>query len=247
MTVLQIINRVLRRLREDTVVSLTETAYSLMLVDLLHDVHRECVERHDWSSMEHVINVPVDASQRVLDLSRLEADGGDVAAANRVTTNDSFLLFDCEGLPQAWVFDDSSATEGEQLIYVDEPTMERLYQQDRDQTGTDPSYFSLRQSPDRDGLQMTLYPPATAARHIRMRLWTPEDEIDSSTDTSRTPLIPSTPLVLGTLMLALNERGEELGEPGNTAERRYYDALSGAIEADQNRRGFANRYEARRE
>lgn len=247
MTVIQIINRVLRRLREDTVNALTETDYSLMLVDLLHDVHRECVDKHDWSSMEHVIDVPVDASQRVLDLTRLEASSGDIQAGGRVTTNDSFVLFDETGNPLVWLFDDSSATEGAQLAFIDAPAMERLYQQDRSQTATDPTYFSVRMSPDRDGLQMTLYPPPTAARHIRARFWTPEAEIDSSTDSARTPLVPSRPLVLGLLSLALGERGEELGEPGNVAERRYYDALGAAIEADQNRRGLTNRYEARRE
>jgi hypothetical protein len=247
MTILQIVNRVLRRLREDAVTSLVETDYSRLIVDFLHDTHQECIERHDWSAMEHVVDVPVDAAQRVLDLSQNETDGGDVSDSSRVPKNDSSLLFDECGLAQAWLFDDSSENDGDQLRMVSTQQMERLYQLDRDYSGEDPTCFSLTMHPSRDGLQMTLWPPAASACHIRLRLWTPEDEVDETTDAARTLLVPSRPLVLGTLMLALNERGEELGEPGNKAEQRYYDAISGAIEQDVGRRAQTNRYEARRE
>lgn len=245
MTILQIINKVLRRLREDTVSAINETDYSYMVCEMLNDIHQEVLD-HDWSAMEHVIDVPVDASQRVLDLTRLEADGGDVLAGGRVTNNGSLLRFD-GGFPQAWVFDDTSDTDGDQLLLVTPEQMEQLYQTSRDETSTDPSYFTLRQSPDRAGLQMVLWPTPTAARHIRMRFWTPEDEVDPDTDSARTMLVPDRVLYLGTVMLALNERGEEMGEPGNVAERRFYSALSQAIEADLNIRQYGNRYESWRE
>jgi hypothetical protein len=247
MTILQIVNRVLRRLREDAVTSLVETDYSRLIVDFLHDTHQECIERHDWSAMEHVVDIPVDAAQRVLDLSRTEVLGGDVVNTSRVPKNDSAMLFDSNGLALAWLFDNSSAAEGDQLFMLAPDQMERQYQQDRDYSGADPVYFSLTMHPDRGGLQMTLWPPAPTTSHIRLRMWTPEDEVDEDTDSARELLVPSRPLILGTLMLALNERGEELGEPGNTAEHRYYDALSGAVEQDVGRRAQTNRYEARRE
>jgi len=247
MTLLQIVNRVLKRLREDTVSSIDETDYSLMITEMLYDVHLQCLEAHDWSAMESIVNVPVDANQRVFDLTRTETNGGDVDDADTVTKNDSHVVNDRFGRPQAWLFDDSSDTDGDRLILISEKDMEDLYQTDRDQTNDDPSYFSVRMSPDRAGLQMTIWPPPTSTKHIRLRVWTPEDPIDSSDEDSRTVLVPDRPLLLGTIMLALNERGEELGEPGNIAERRFYDALSGAIEQDTKRRGWVNEYEAWRE
>lgn len=245
MTILQIINKVLRRLREDTVSAINETDYSYMLCELLNDVHHEVLD-HDWSAMEHVIDVPVAAAQRVLDLTRLEAAGGDVLAGGRVTNNGSMLRFS-GGFPQAWAFDSALDTDGDQLILVNEEQMEQLYQTDRDETNDDPCYFTLRQSPDRAGLQMTIWPTPSAARHIRLRLWTPETEVDPDTDTNRVMLVPDRVLYLGTVMLALNERGEEMGEPGNVAERRFYSALSQAVEADLNVRQYGNRYESWRE
>jgi hypothetical protein len=246
MTVLEIVNRVLRRLREDTVTSLIETDYSRMVAEMLYDVHQECLE-YDWSAMQHVIDVPVDASQRVLDLTRLEANSGDILAGGRVTKNDSYVMWDRNHLPMAWIFDDTSDTEGDRMIYLQQADMEHLYQTDRDFTADDATYFSLRMSPDRDGLSMTVWPPPDAAKHIRMRMWTPEDEIDVTADDDTTLLVPSRPLILGTIMLALNERGEELGEPGNVAERRYYEARSAAIELDMKRKEHADEFEAVRE
>jgi hypothetical protein len=245
MTILEIINKVLRRLREDTVSAINESDYSYMVCELLNDIHQEALD-HDWSSMEHVVDVPVDVAQRVLDLTRLESDGGDVLAGGRVTNSGSMLRWS-DGLPQAWIFDTSSADDGDQLLLVTAEQMETLYQRGRDETNPDPLYFTLRQSPDRAGLQVTLWPTPTEARHIRMRFWTPEDQVDPEADTNRTMLVPDRVLYLGTVMLALNERGEEMGEPGNVAERRYYNAFAQAIEADTDARQRGNRFESWRE
>lgn len=247
MTVLELVNRVLRRLREDTVTSLVETPYSTMLVDLLHDVHQECVNDYDWSSMDHVIDIPVDASQRVLDLSRTESAGGDIDDTGIGLKIDSTLRYDTVGRPMVWLFQDSSDEDGCRMLVCEENYMESLYQEDRGQTNDDPSYISFRAHPDRDGIEATIWPPPTSTKHIRAKFWTPESEVDISTDVARTLLVPARPLVLGTYLLALNERGEELGEPGNLAERRFYESLSAAIEMDTMRRQQTNRYEFRRD
>jgi hypothetical protein len=245
MTVLEIVNRVLRRLRETTVSDLQETEYSSLVTELLIDVHAECMD-HDWSSMEHTVDVPVNAAQRVVDLSRLVASGGNVDPASRLPTSESVLTYDDDGTPQCWVFDSSSDTTGTPLGYVSPPALDQLYQEDRANTGLNPSLFSLRNHPDRSGLELTLWPAPTATRHIRIRLWTPESPIQITTDETRQLLVPDRPLVQGTLYLALNERGEEIGEPGNIAERRYDKALAAAIEQDVNRRSMADRYTAQR-
>jgi hypothetical protein len=55
--------------------------------------------------------------------------------------------------------------------------------------------------------------------------------------------MPSKILVLGATMLALNERGEELGEPGNIAERKFAAALAAEIELDRMRGVYPNQFE----
>jgi hypothetical protein len=244
-TILQIVNKVLRRLRETEVGSLGETDYSLLIADFLADVHTECL-KHDWSSMEHVINVDVPPGIRTFDLTRTVPNGGNVDIDDRTTTHQSLLRWQ-HGFPMAWIFDHvSTDPDGDQMILIPEEDMERLHQQDRDET-SDIAYFSLRLSPDRDGLEMKTWPACPENQHIRLRFWTPEAEIDTDTDESRVLLVPDRVLYLGTLYLALNERGEELGEPGHVAERRYIDAMEQAVEADQNIRSFTNRFESWRE
>lgn len=239
MTVLQIVNRILRRLREDTVQTLTENPYSTLITEFVADVHEELLQ-HEWSSMQHTVEVPVDALQRTLDLSRLEVDGGDVEAGSRLPTTNSILYW-------AKVFDDNADTEGCDLIERTPEELEDRYQQDRDYVAQDPLYIAFRNHPDRDGVEAILWPPPATSRHIRIRMWTPEAPIDADADDARTLLVPSRPLQLGALYLALNERGEELGEPGGVAERRYYDSVGIALEADVNRRARTGRFTAERE
>jgi len=59
--------------------------------------------------------------------------------------------------------------------------------------------------------------------------------------------MPHRPVYLGALYLALNERGEEMGEPGGKAEQRYRVALNSAIEADQKAKVRSEEYEAVRD
>lgn len=238
MTVLQILNSVLRRLRETEVSSLEESEYSSLVADFIVDVHDELLQ-HEWSSMEHVVDVPVDASQHILDLSQTEADGGDVDNSSTVPSVASVIYW-------AKVFDSSSDTNGTPLSIVSSAFIEDQYQSARDTTSESPCYISFRASPDRDGLEAMVWPPAEGTKHIRVFMWTPEDSIDTSTDTNRVLLVPDRPVRLGALYLALNERGEELGEPGGIAERRYTNAVSIALEADMNRRANTGRYTAER-
>lgn len=239
MTVIEIVNKVLRRLREDQITSLSETDYAEMVTDFVVDIHKELLD-YDWSSMEHTINVPVDANQRVLDLSRNESDGGDVTDASRVPTVDSIPIW-------AKVFDSSSTALGFPIDIALPEDLDSLYYEYTTQRALYPSAVSFRASPDRAGLEALLYPVPSVARHLRVRMWTPEDEIDTTTDATRTLLVPWKPIYLGALYLALNERGEEVGEPGGLAERRYAKAAAEAKEADQVRKNNGGLYVAERQ
>jgi hypothetical protein len=60
-------------------------------------------------------------------------------------------------------------------------------------------------------------------------------------------LIPDRPIYELALIYAYNERGEELGEPGSEAYRRYERALGTAIEDDVNLDERADKFEWRRD
>lgn len=53
MTYLQIVNDVLKRLRESTVTSVSDTEYSLMIGTLVNDAKRDIENAHTWSAMRY--------------------------------------------------------------------------------------------------------------------------------------------------------------------------------------------------
>lgn len=218
-TLLQITNQVLKRLREDAALDLTTEAYHNLVGSLVADMAAEVNESMEWGQLDHEVTVAVLAATRDYDL------GGS-------TTDRSRLLYDSCNRPMAYLFDDGADTEGQQMIQMDWKDMERRYQHDRDLTNQDPLYFSLHrdQSAPQDGWHLKLWPEPTTTRTIRIWFNTPEAELDVDTDEAVEIKAPNRPIMLGALYLALNERGEEIGEPGNVAEQRYLRALASARE-----------------
>lgn len=241
MTLLQLVNRVLRRLREDEVTDFTAD-YTTLIVDFLAEVHAEVLDEHDWSSMDYDVQVAAVASQEEYDLSATIADGGGVTNGYTPTTAKS-LVRQVEGTPVAYWYDSVSATQSTKIPQVSWEKYVDLYKSDTSQEAIQPTVFALRQ--DGDGFRLALWPTPDASTGIfEIRFHTPEAVISSESSTvSTTVLAPERPLVLGALYLALNERGEELGEPGNIAEQRYYKALAAAKEADQMNSGRTNKFE----
>lgn len=242
-TLLQMTNRVLRRLREDEVADLSEE-YPALIAEFVADIAEEMnLTGPGWTALNHTINVAITASTRDYDLSAIVSNGGNVDNADTPTTEQSVMLHDMTGRPQAWIWDDASEDTGDPLTYIDPNTMERLFQADRDHTADDPFHFTLEKNADNDGWNLVLYPMPSAARHIRIRFNTPEAVLVPSTDAALVINVPNRPVYLGSLYLAFNERGEEIGEPGGIAERRYLDAKASAVEQEIRVRERAGYYD----
>ena len=65
MTYLELVNNVLRRLREDAVTSVADTVYSTMIGDLVNDAKRTIEESWDWSALrEDVVLTTVNGTQQ---------------------------------------------------------------------------------------------------------------------------------------------------------------------------------------
>jgi hypothetical protein len=247
MTVIELVNKVLKRLREGTVVTVNETEYSALIGEFISDVHSECVEAHDWSSMNHFIDVDIVPGQREYNLGELVGNGGNVPNDQRPTNNDSLLIFDKNNRPMAFLFDDEDDAMGEQIIACSMNDLDYLYQSDRALDNSEPYHMSLSLAPENEGWMLYVWPLPQEARLIRVKFWTPPLILGDGEDDNTEVLLPWRPVYLGALRLALNERGEEIGEPGNMAEQRYYKALSSAIEADLKLGERTNQYEMRRD
>src|SRR5262245_37683412 len=243
MTVLEVVNKVLKRLREDTVTASDAEEYSSLIAEFVADIHSECVEQHDWSSMNHYINLELVPGQRTYNLG----EGGVVDDAERETNNDSHLIFDARNRPMAFLFDDENDQYGEQIFACSVADMDRLFQLDRQMENEQPYHISYNLAPGNEGVELNVWPLPAASRLLRLKFWTPPLILGDGSDDNTELLMPWRPVYLGALYLALNERGEEIGEPGNIAEQRYLRARSSAIESDLKLGTRSDQYEAVRD
>jgi hypothetical protein len=242
-TQLTLVNNVLRRLREDTVTSVADNAYSQLIAMFINDGIQETNEAYDWSSLRHEIEFDIASGTLEYDLSLTVANGGNVVNTGRVTTADSMLRFDPRGRALAFIYDDSTEAQGDQLNLITEDMRYMKSKQDTSTTVDEPMHFSLSHASTGDGFILRLWPEPSAASYGRITFWTPQAELTiDGTDDSTEIIVPNKVVEAYAHMATSNERGEEIGEPGNLLERRWQRVLGGAIEAAMNADGYADRY-----
>ena len=225
-TLLQVTNKVLKRLREDTVATLAAD-YPNLVASFVADVVAELNELTIWNAYDAELTVSVVSGTR------------DYALTG--TTNESMLLFTPNGMPQAWIFDSSTDTDGNQMFFLDPSEYYRRLQIDRDQTNSKPQWFTIEKDTDNDDLYIRLWPKPSATKYIRIRLNNPQAELDPDTDAAVEIKLPERVIRLGALMLAAEERGEEMGELYARLESRYTLAKGAAVENEirtRERTGF---------
>ena len=219
-TQLNIVNDVLRRLREDEVSSVATSDYSTLIAMFLNDAKEDLEDEWFWSVNEISIDTTITSDGiRTYDLTS--------------TTDRSFLIRQVDdNTPHAY---DVTTNENGQLMDI---PLKRL-QQIRDTfKGTVPDIAVPREfaiTPDSDGrgYTLTLAQGSTSTRTWRTYWYSPQAELalDGTADSTNI-ILPERPMFLRTLYYALNERGEEMGEPGGVAERRSDKAAAAAMEID---------------
>lgn len=231
-TQLEIINQVQRRLRESSTASVSTTEYSKLLGDFLNDIIEDVCNAHDWQQLESTISTNISSATDTYAITG--------------TTNLSTLRY-LGNCPQVFIYDDADDTLGYPLIELNPQLFQAYYSEGWTATA-DPPYFKVTASNTADNQVIQLLPAPSATRVLKTTFWTPVSSLEvDGTDDDTDIFLPTQPLVLGVMYLALNERGEELGEPGNMAEMRYYNSLSSAIYTDMQARGRTNSYEMYRD
>lgn len=239
-TYLETVNKVLKRLREDQVVTSTETEYSALIGDFVADAYHEVWLEHNWESLKHRVVVDLSTTETKYDLSRTVTDGGDLRdGTSRVIKSDSELSWimdpDVEHRPEFYLYDSDSDPHGNAIRWLNPDTFRLRQAISRDQTTERPVEFTLFPELDTDTVRMYLeiWPQPNIVQVAEMVFWTEPDEIvQDDSDDATVLLVPDRLVYLLALMYAYNERGEEIGEPGNLAERRYINALGAAKQQD---------------
>ena len=218
-TYLQLVNIVLRNLRETEVADLSAD-YSLLIGDFVNQAKERVEDSWKWHELRLDITFDTVANTRTYDLS----DSGTVTSANgEWLVGRTFLLRDEGGRPQAWR---DSATGGQKHRLIEVPRnfgKHRLtITQDPDQSL--PRWFYM----DPPNFVFVFEPQE--AEQIRLQAYLPQDELTAAADV----------LTLGhwraitdqATFLAMEERGEELGPRGELYARKAEDSLAQAISQD---------------
>lgn len=201
-------NKVMRRLRENEVASVSQDSYSKLIGEFINETKREVEDAWNWVLLRSTIQVTTASSTFRYTLT---------GAGNRFR-----LLKDSMGNPS--VFND---TDDYFLRQIPSRKMTELHNGDDNQLSS-PVYFDFNGSSGGDP-DVDLWPIPDGAYNINFDLVIPQDDLSADGDTIT---VPEWPVILGTYAKALAERGEDGGFMYAEAESRYQSALADAIALD---------------
>lgn len=218
-TQLALVNKLLCQLRETEVSTVASNSYSKLLAMFINQAKDDMEDVWFWSCNEYEIDVSILADgTRNYDLP----DTNDRSFLQRRSADKMPMAFDVTDGEEAALTDISlrdlnraRATGG-----YDDPI-------------NDPNTFAINPAANGRTYGIELLSPSATAKTWRTYWYIPQTELatDGSADDVNI-ILPNRYIYLKALFYALNERGEEMGEPGSIAEVRANLALSAAMEID---------------
>lgn len=213
MTYLELINKVLRGLRERTVSDLAAD-YTLLVGQFVNEAKDEVERAWKWKALRTDITFNTVSGTQDYSLGT----GG--VGTGGTTTQKSTLVYNDRGEPQLFV-----TTEGSEGRLTEVPRErhkeEIAYGESSNQS---PSLFSQKRSST--GITLSLYPKPDGVYAMQGTFYIPQDELSVYSTTISCPAEPVWKLALA---LAASERGGGMGESVPKLEARAYQALWAAI------------------
>jgi len=202
----QVINKVLSRLREDTISidwtgdindSTVLDSYQILIGELVNEAKEVVEDAWNWGSLRTLETVTTEASTATYTMSNLNERARFIQVID--TTNDLVLT---------QISDDAFY----RYTYLGTP-----------QVGQ-PTYYRLNDN------KISFYPTPAAAYTVVVHAAQPQSDL---TTAANTLTVAERLVVLGAYSLALNERGEDGGTISDTAAQRFNNALVDAISQDE--------------
>ncbi len=211
MTYLELVNQVMRRVREAQVSTVDQTEYSSLIASFINDAMAQVQDAWEWSMLRTPVSINLAAGTYTYATSLNEG---------------SVLMHEPEcGVALAWDITSPNPSRifERSLDYVED----MFYTDSTHPDITIPMFFAVDNSASSPTIR--LYEKPAAVRNWRFVFKQPQEDLEEDTDVL---LIPWRPVVLLASNWALNEKGEEVGTPGTVAEQRYLTALADAIAID---------------
>ena len=205
MTYLQIINAVLRRLRETEVTDVNETDYSKLIGEYVNSVKKEVEAAWDWNALRTTLTL--NTEDGVFNYTLL-GSGSRFRVSDVVNATSNYML---QQKGAAWM--------NQRFLTVDT------------QRST-PSFYSFNGVDSNLDSAVDLYPVPDGVYTLRFNVTIPQDDLADNSDTLQ---IPSEPVIQGTLARAISERGEDGGRLSNDQYILYRSAMADEIAIEAGR------------
>lgn len=211
MTYRQIINAVLRRLREDTISSdwsgtLVDATgvsdYQKLIGDFVNEAKRDVEDAWNWGAMRGI--------------STSSITSGNTSVITSALSNRSRILHVVE------------KSTGDELKKVSDSWIEKAYLPTDSLESGQPVYYSI-QNISESSSKLKYYPKADATYTMSLFTVTPQDDLSSASDSLE---VPSEPVILGAWARAISERGEDGGSQTGDVYAMYTKSLSDHIAID---------------
>jgi len=203
MTYLQAVNKVLRRLRENTVNSVDETLYSRLVGEFINDANRMVEDAWDWSSLRETKVVTTVADQPNYSIPDVSTAFKTLNVTN--STQKSFVEL-------------GTQVELQENLYVNPAN------------ASVPSYYVYTGfNSVNNGVDFSLYPAPDKAYTLQFNIVARTEELTNDTQGLK---VPSLPVVQLAHAMAVEERGETGGTTAAMLTGVAKSSLSDAISFD---------------
>jgi len=205
MNYVQLVNSVLRRLRETEVSSVSDNAYSKLIGEFVNDAKRQVEDAYAWNALSETLTavtadgifnyVLVGSGQRFRVLDVLN-DTSNIVVQNATTRwmNEQFLL--------------TSVQKGS------------------------PAYYNFNGTNSNGDTQVDLFPIPNGAYDVRFNVIKPQVALSADADIL---LVPSEPVIFNATARAIAERGEDGGILAGEMAFIYNQSLADAIAIESGR------------
>lgn len=205
MTFLELINSVLRRLRETEVLDVNETDYSKLIGEYVNSVKKEVEAAWDWNALRTTLTATT--SNAVFNYT-LVGSGSRFRVSDVINDTDNYMIQPRSALWMNRRFLTTDATYGS------------------------PAFYSFNGVDSNGDSKVDLYPVPDGVYTVRFNVTIPQDDLVNNTDALQ---IPSEPVIQGALARAISERGEDGGRLSNDQYMLYRSALADEIAMEAGR------------
>lgn len=205
MTYLQLVNAVLRRLRENEVASVASTSYSKLIGDFVNEARHQVQSAWDWSALRTTLTVTTSA-----DTFNYELNGANNRSSVLNVLNDT-SDWEMQLKESAW-FD-------RQFLMTDP------------QKGA-PLYYNFNGVSSDGDVQVDLFPVPDGVYTLRFNMVVRSSDLTADSDTV---VVPTRPIILLATAMAIEERGEDGGQQSINAYQMGQNALADEIAFDDAR------------